>query len=73
MEWLMTQNVAGAMLNVNHAFTGIQPRLPRRSGSSGSGRLDLSIVGIGTQYPEHELDSGALDILAKRHYADTPA
>ena len=69
----MTQNIAGAMLNVNHAFTSIQPRLPPRSGSNGAGRLDLSIVGLGTQYPQHELDAKAFEILARRHYPDTPA
>jgi hypothetical protein len=69
----MTQNVAGAMLNVNHAFTSIQPRLPRRSGSNGAGRLDLSIIGLGTQHPRHELDANALETLARRHYSDTPA
>lgn len=73
MERLMTQNVAGAMLNVNHAFTSIQPRLPRRSGSNGSGRLDLSIIGIGTQYPDNGLDSSVLETLAKRHYPATAA
>lgn len=69
----MTQNLAGAMLNVNHAFTSMQPKLPRRTGSNGAGRLDLSIVGLGTQYPPYELEANVLDTLAKRHYPETPA
>jgi type III polyketide synthase len=73
MEFLMTQNLAGAMLNVNHAFTSMQPKLPRRTGSNGAGRLDLSIVGLGTQYPPYELEANVLDTLAKRHYPETPA
>ena len=69
----MIQNVAGAMLNVTNTFTSIQPKLPRRSGSSGAGRLDLTIVGLATQYPPHELGVDVLESLAKRHYTNTPA
>ena len=73
MEFLMTQNLAGAMLNVNHALTSIQPTLPRRLGSKAAGRLNLSIVGLGTQYPPYELEANVLDTLAKRHYPKTSA
>ena len=69
----MTQNLAGAMLNVNHAFTSMQAKLPRRADSSGAGRLDLSIVGLGAEYPPYELEANVLDTLAKRHYPQTPA
>ncbi|KAH8684230.1 thiolase-like protein [Tricladium varicosporioides] len=37
------------------------------------GTLNLSIIGMGTEYPPFSLDSKALDILTKRHYPDSPA
>ena len=37
------------------------------------GDLNLSITGIGTEYPPYLLDSACLDTLCERHYPDTPA
>ncbi|KAH7157649.1 thiolase-like protein [Dactylonectria estremocensis] len=35
--------------------------------------LDLSIIGIGVQYPPYSLDASSVDTLGKRFYPDTPA
>ncbi|KAM0277745.1 hypothetical protein ACHAQH_005606 [Verticillium albo-atrum] len=37
------------------------------------GELGLSIIGVGTQYPPHALESNCLDVLAGRFYPDSPA
>lgn len=37
------------------------------------GNLNLSIVGLGVEYPPFLLEPSALDILTKRHYPDSPA
>ncbi|KAM3064821.1 hypothetical protein ACMFMG_010469 [Clarireedia jacksonii] len=37
------------------------------------GDLNLSIVGLGVEYPPFLLDPPALDTLVKRHYPDSPA
>ncbi|KAF8862253.1 thiolase-like protein [Acephala macrosclerotiorum] len=37
------------------------------------GDLNLSITGIGTEYPPFLLEPSAVDILCERHYPDTPA
>ncbi|TVY17393.1 putative polyketide synthase 1 [Lachnellula arida] len=37
------------------------------------GDLNLSITGIGIEYPPHFLDPKALDTLCQRHYPDSPA
>jgi type III polyketide synthase len=37
------------------------------------GDLNLSITGLGVEYPPHLLDSTAVDILCKRHYPESPA
>ncbi len=37
------------------------------------GELNLSITGIGVEYPPYLLDPEALDTLCKRHYPDSPA
>ena len=37
------------------------------------GDLNLSIIGLGTQYPPYLLDPSDLDTLCKRHYPETPA
>jgi len=37
------------------------------------GNLNLSITGIGIEYPVHLLDAKALDTLCQRHYPDSPA
>lgn len=37
------------------------------------GDLNLSIVGLGVQYPPNCLKSDALDTLAQRFYPDTPS
>ncbi|KAI9743073.1 MAG: hypothetical protein M1818_003368 [Claussenomyces sp. TS43310] len=43
-------------------------------GAFGSfGDLNLSILGIGAQYPPYLLESSVLNTLAKRHYPDSPA
>ena len=35
--------------------------------------LNLSIVGLGVEYPPTRVGPDALEILAKRHYPDSPA
>ncbi len=35
--------------------------------------LGLAILGLGTQYPPHELKADALDVLSKRFHPDSPA
>ena len=35
--------------------------------------LDLSIVGIGVEYPPFRVGSDALETLAKRYYPESPA
>ena len=35
--------------------------------------LDLSIVGIGVEYPSHRVGPEALEILAERHYSQCTA
>jgi fungal type III polyketide synthase len=37
------------------------------------GDLDLSVIGIGVEYPPYKLGPQALDTLCKRHYPETPA
>lgn len=37
------------------------------------GHLNLSIVGLGVEYPPFLLEPSALDILTKRHYPESPA
>ena len=37
------------------------------------GELGLSIVGLGVEYPPHELKHDCLDILVDRFYSETPA
>jgi fungal type III polyketide synthase len=37
------------------------------------GDLDLSVIGIGVEYPPFKLGPEALDTLCKRHYPETPA
>jgi type III polyketide synthase len=37
------------------------------------GDLDLSIIGLGVEYPPFKLGPEALDTLVKRHYPDSPA
>lgn len=37
------------------------------------GDMNLSITGIGIEYPLHLLDAKALDTLCQRHYPDSPA
>lgn len=37
------------------------------------GHLNLSIIGLGTEYPPYLLDPDCLDTLCKRHYPDSPA
>lgn len=37
------------------------------------GDLNLSIIGLGTEYPPHPLDPSCLNTLVKRHYPDSPA
>ena len=70
----MSQNLAAAMLNINHAFSSRQSKSPPPHARPNTfGNLGLSIIGLGTQYPDHELKPEALDRLAKRHYPDTPA
>jgi type III polyketide synthase len=42
--------------------------------SSGPFReLGLSIVGLGVQYPPHQLKPDAIDTLAKRFYPESPS
>lgn len=35
--------------------------------------VELSILGLGTQYPPHALKPNSLDVLSKRFYPDSPA
>ncbi|RDL37010.1 Thiolase-like protein [Venustampulla echinocandica] len=37
------------------------------------GSLNLSILGLGTEYPPYHLDPAALDTLVQRHYPESPA
>lgn len=37
------------------------------------GNLNLSIVGLGVEYPPFLLEPSALDILTKRHYPESAA
>jgi len=37
------------------------------------GELNLSIIGLGTEYPPHQLDPACLNTLVSRHYPTTPA
>jgi hypothetical protein len=37
------------------------------------GDLNLSIIGLGTEYPPYLLDPSALDILTSRHYPESSA
>ncbi|RDW85564.1 thiolase-like protein [Coleophoma crateriformis] len=37
------------------------------------GDLNLSILGLGVEYPPYQLDPSSLDEIAKRHYPDSPA
>jgi fungal type III polyketide synthase len=37
------------------------------------GDLNLSIIGLGTEYPPHQLDPACLNTLCARHYPTTPA
>ncbi|CAM1501875.1 Fc.00g038590.m01.CDS01 [Cosmosporella sp. VM-42] len=37
------------------------------------GKLGLSIIGIGTQYPPYALDTTSLDILSQRFYPESPS
>ena len=37
------------------------------------GELNLSIVGLGCEYPPYKLDPAALDTICQRHYPDSPA
>ncbi|CZR52239.1 related to stilbene synthase 2 [Phialocephala subalpina] len=50
---------------------------PSRTSQNGTknqfGDLNLSITGIGTEYPPFLLEPSAVDILCDRHYPDTPA
>ncbi|KAH9214081.1 thiolase-like protein [Leptodontidium sp. 2 PMI_412] len=50
---------------------------PSRDTFNGSadkfGELNLSITGLGVEYPPYQLYPEALDTLCKRHYPDTPA
>ncbi|KAF4633107.1 hypothetical protein G7Y89_g5015 [Cudoniella acicularis] len=43
------------------------------AGSRRFGNLNLSITGMGTEYPPFLLDAKCLDTLCKRHYPDSPA
>jgi type III polyketide synthase len=44
-----------------------------RSAFGTFGDLDLSVIGIGVEYPPYKLGPEALDTLCKRHYPETPA
>jgi fungal type III polyketide synthase len=37
------------------------------------GDLNLSVIGIGVEYPPFNLPPDVLDILCKRHYPESPA
>ena len=37
------------------------------------GDLNLSVIGLGTEYPPHQLDPACLNTLVSRHYPTTPA
>lgn len=37
------------------------------------GELGLSIVGLGVEYPPHQLTPSSLDTLSKRYYPESPA
>lgn len=37
------------------------------------GDLNLSIIGIGAEYPPFQLDAPALNTLVKRHYPESPS
>jgi type III polyketide synthase len=39
--------------------------------ANGFGDLELSIIGVGSQYPPYNLDSDAIDILSKRFYPES--
>jgi type III polyketide synthase len=41
--------------------------------SNSFGGLNLSIVGLGTQYPRYAIKPEALDTLSKRFYPDSPS
>lgn len=35
--------------------------------------LNLSILGLGTQYPPHSLKPDSIEVLSKRFYPESPA
>jgi fungal type III polyketide synthase len=37
------------------------------------GDLNLSIIGLGTEYPPYQLDPACLNTLVSRHYPKSPA
>jgi type III polyketide synthase len=37
------------------------------------GELDLSIIGLASQYPPYSLEPNAVDTLAERFYPDSPS
>lgn len=37
------------------------------------GELGLSIIGLGTQYPPHNITSQGLETISKKFYPDSPA
>jgi type III polyketide synthase len=41
--------------------------------SNGFGDLNLSIIGLGTQYPPYAIKPEALDTLSKQFYPDSPS
>ncbi|ESZ95593.1 hypothetical protein SBOR_3989 [Sclerotinia borealis F-4128] len=56
------------MSNLTEGQTAQQP-----TNKNEFGNLNLSIVGLGVEYPPFLLEPSALDILTKRHYPDSPA
>lgn len=60
--------------NSQHRTAAMSPSRDTQNATSKQfGDLNLSITGLGTEYPPHQLDPACLNTLVSRHYPNSPA